>query len=90
MIDVIEGVLFTVITCAVLMAAAVTEPRLVRCPPNWYVMGVPPSGRTTCNRPSRDELDESPEPSIGVRIYCTNNQRPIVRDFRTIGCQARH
>ncbi len=78
-----EGVVFLLITFAVIAWCSVTRPSSVRCPDGFYAEGVRPSGETTCRRPT------ATAPGFGARIYCTGGAIPVVddRDGRTVGCQ---
>jgi hypothetical protein len=69
-----------------------------KCPVDWSVNGVRPTGSYECLGPLKPRgCGESaisppcmrPASSLG-RIYCTGGSQPIVIDHRTVGCQARH
>lgn len=73
-----------------------------RCPNGfWLSTGVRVDGRYACTRlPVGDDYrdargivhDDSvvPPGEVDGMVRCTGGARPIVVDFRTVGCQARH
>lgn len=93
------GDLIQIFCVALLLAiAAMRRPTTARCFPNEYVEGVRRDGSTWCvHRPTKPEIDcsgtkrcvsdEPPRYSTPLMIYCTGGTRPIVVDYRTIGCQ---
>jgi hypothetical protein len=97
---VIIEVVLALASIAMLMVAIVLAPLTAsssgQCPPGMDLrMGVrrsgayecwtiPPQGCGEAVGPSRP----CPEPRITKgQIHCTNGTQPIVRDFRTVGCQ---
>lgn len=91
--------LFTAGSALVLLVASVTHPRSAKCPPGWALLtGIRESGRFACYPPAigddyRDARgivhDDSYQPpgELDGQIYCTGGTRPIVVDYRTVGCQ---
>lgn len=66
-----------------------------RCRDGWFVQGVRPSGATTCEQAPPPRCGEPVPPyqqpcpassSYPMAIYCTGGSRPIVVDYRTVGC----
>lgn len=86
------------ILLAVAAARTFATPLERHCPePGWYLNGVRPSGAYQClpvlGDPERD-LDDARERRVFAderalegRIHCTGGARPIVVDYRTVGCQ---
>lgn len=70
------------------------RPSHVECPPSTFVIGVRPSGESSCVS-VEDPRPESTAaryahrdaPSIAVRVWCSGNQRPIVVSERRIECR---
>lgn len=70
------------------------------CPPGWYVNGVRPSGKFGCRPVPKLQAAEdvapyrTQPPLLGEdresydQIYCVGT-RPIVVNWRTVGCQPR-
>ncbi len=89
-------------TLLLIVAAVLTRPDHAQCPINMYVNGVRPTGDYACRpvppRQSREEiapfprLTPLPGEDLELRgaIYCTGGSSPIVVDYRTVGCEARH
>lgn len=91
----IASILFSIVLCAL---AFLLRPQIGKCPGQWFVNGVRPSGSYTCLRkPVGFEIDCSgakpcPEEDLPVgeltsKIYCTGGMHPIVVDAWTVGCQ---
>jgi hypothetical protein len=83
----IAGVVF-------LVACAFMRPAELHAPAGWYVNGVTPSGRTELRRAPRTACDgardicaDEPDVVLPGRIHCTGGARPIVVNYRTVGCQ---
>lgn len=98
MIDAAIGVVLFVVNLALL----VCMPPVAQCPPNWWLgEGVrrtgPDVGSFACYAPlakccgePAGIVCEKPCPDVEIRrsrIYCTGGAKPIVVDFRTVGCQ---
>ncbi len=94
--------LCAIATVVVLCCAAVTRPTSARCPWDSDLRtGVRDDGRFICwphpvGPPGVEDWDgtwQRPERSVqptwrlGGRVYCTGGARPIVVDYRTVGCQ---
>lgn len=87
------------VTTIIVLAGVMTRPERARCPALHDLRtGVQPSGWFSCwpspaGDPLYDGIRGFPERSIQSpalitgRIYCTGGMRPVVRDFRTVGCQ---
>jgi hypothetical protein len=60
--------------------ACATRPTHARCPPDWWINGVRPSGELGCRPADGRDIE------IHSRIYCTGGSVPIVVDDRTVGC----
>lgn len=97
-----DGVLLALVTIVMLCAATVVRPKRATCPRTWALdTGVRTDGSYSCWSPPAPECNntmpgrDSDEcharyPAavhIDSRIYCTNNQQPIVVDGATVGCQ---
>jgi hypothetical protein len=93
---VIVEVLFALAAIVLLCGSMALRPAHARCPPDWYVEGVRPSGVSRCLPSPPRDCGEPVPPHNGpcpadarelpVRIYCTGGSRAIVVDERTIGC----
>lgn len=72
------------------------KPRSVTCPQGWYVNGVRPSGATQClpspppncgePRPPHDQPCPEAAVEIPRRVYCEDNEQPLVVDERSVRC----
>lgn len=85
-----------VVAVLVSFVLALALPSRAQCPVGWSLHeGVRRSGEFACYGPlaercgdAREYTDPCPKPEITrSRIYCTGGSRPIVVDFRTVGCQ---
>lgn len=88
----IDDALAALATLAVLCAAMLTRPPRAECPSGWWLDGVRPDGSFTCahvdagDRREWPPLEALPD-EIDGRVYCTGGARPIVVNYRTVGCQ---
>jgi hypothetical protein len=78
---------WALLTIAVMTVASLVQPRRARCPDGMYVNGVRPSGAFECRIAPKLKHEAPPDSELGGRIYCTGGTRPIVVDYRTVGCQ---
>jgi hypothetical protein len=86
-----DGPLFVLLSLVTIAWCGLAKPNRIGCAPGWYAEGVRPSGETVFRRSPRVVPDDDdPAGAIGARIYCTGGTRPIVVDYRTVGCEARH
>jgi hypothetical protein len=87
--------LVTLVSMLVLALCAIVQPSKAVCPTAWHVSTVLPSGEFGCARTPAVELcaskrgcdDDTPDPEVRGRIFCTGGAVPIQRgDGRTVGC----
>ena len=96
------GQVISALVAALWASLARPLPTRASCPPGWWLPeGVSRHGHYTCWRApvGQDHRDPDgivrdasvlPKGEIVGNIYCTGGQVPIVVDYRTVGCQARH
>jgi len=94
-----EMSLAVLVTLAIATVSMCVRPSRARCPIGYDLRtGVQRSGAFVCwpsptGNPMYDGAGGYPERSvqsnatIGRAIYCTGGARPIVVDYRTVGCQ---
>ena len=86
------------VTLIVLCVSMATQPTRARCPADWYVNGIRPTGSFECRRapggnPDHDGTSGRPDMTIDLpgvvlgRIYCTGGAHPVVVNERAVGCQ---
>lgn len=87
----LDDLIASLLTLAILATAAHQRPARAVCPkPRWYLnMGIRSDGTYQCAPPlrGRENDDEQPPGALRSRIYCTGGMLPVVRDYRTVGCQ---
>lgn len=87
------------LSTACLLYATLVHPTRARCPARWRNEGIRRDGRFECKRPlvgGEDDRPGVPDTSVQPpgellgRIYCTGGRVPVVLNYRTVACEARH
>jgi hypothetical protein len=97
---VLEELACAMFTCLLLVWATATRPTSAECfGKTWYMShGIREDGRYQCSRPpiggdtdvltGRNTAIDQPGVIYGT-IYCTGGMRPIVVNYRSVGCMRR-